>query len=72
MYSLAFRVCSMGIETVVGQNSARSAGLRDGMCPACEMAVVWMQNQLRQNATQDRILSYVNEVKFWNGYYLVL
>ena len=54
----------MGIESVVeGKNSGRSAGLHDAMCSTCEMTVVWMQNQLRQNQTQDRILSYVNEVE---------
>lgn len=39
-----------------------SDGLRDGMCSACEMAVVWMESQLKQNATQDRAISYVDEV----------
>lgn len=55
--------CSMGIESVVNEKAGRSAGLHDGMCSACEMAVVWMENQLRQNQTQDRILDYLNEVK---------
>lgn len=53
---------SAGIESVVDETDGRSSGLRDAMCSACEMAVVWMQNQLRQNQTQDRILNYVNEV----------
>ncbi|KAE7995380.1 hypothetical protein FH972_000187 [Carpinus fangiana] len=54
---------SMGIESVVHQSSGKvSSGIRDAMCPACEMAVVWMQNQLKQNQTQDRILNYVNEL----------
>ncbi|CAA3018189.1 aspartic ase-like [Olea europaea subsp. europaea] len=53
---------SMGIESVVDEKEGRSSGLRDAMCSSCEMAVVWMQNQLRQNQTQDRILSYVNEL----------
>lgn len=52
----------MGIESVVEKNSGSLGGLRDGACSACEMAVVWMQNQLKQNQTQDRILDYVNEV----------
>jgi phytepsin len=56
---------SMGIESVVHQSSGKvSSGIRDAMCPACEMAVVWMQNQLKQNQTQDRILNYVNEVQY--------
>ncbi|KAK6796486.1 hypothetical protein RDI58_004187 [Solanum bulbocastanum] len=53
---------SMGIESVVIEKAGRSAGPHDGMCSACEMAVIWMENQLRQNQTQDRILDYVNEL----------
>ncbi|KAF3613903.1 Aspartic proteinase [Capsicum annuum] len=53
---------SMGIESVVDEKAGRSAGLHDGMCSACEMAVIWMENQLRQNQTQDSILNYVNEL----------
>ncbi|KAF8414119.1 hypothetical protein HHK36_002118 [Tetracentron sinense] len=57
------RGVSMGIESVVDENSGKSsAGLHDVMCSACEMTVVWMQNQLRQNQTQERILNYVNEL----------
>ncbi|XP_059662497.1 aspartic proteinase-like [Cornus florida] len=53
----------MGIESVVDKkNGGRSAGLRDAMCSACEMTVVWMQSQLRLNQTQDHILNYVNEL----------
>lgn len=55
--------CSMGIESVVDEkNGEKSAGLRDAGCSACEMAVVWIQSQLRQNMTQERILEYVNQV----------
>ncbi|KAI8000231.1 Aspartic proteinase A1 [Camellia lanceoleosa] len=54
---------STGIESVVDEkNGGRSAGLRDGMCSACEMTIVWIQNQLRQNQTQHQILNYVNEL----------
>ncbi|KAK4421354.1 Aspartic proteinase A2 [Sesamum alatum] len=53
---------SGGIESVVDEQGGRSSGLHDAMCPACEMAIVWMKNQLGQNKTQDRILSYVNEL----------
>lgn len=55
---------SGGIESVVDDKGGRSSGLHEAMCPACEMAVFWMQNQLRQNKTQDRILNYANEVCF--------
>uniref|UniRef100_A0A2P2JHI6 Uncharacterized protein MANES_15G068900 n=2 Tax=Rhizophora mucronata TaxID=61149 RepID=A0A2P2JHI6_RHIMU len=50
---------SMGIESVVKENIQKAS---DAMCSTCEMAVVWMQNQLKQNQTQERILSYVNEL----------
>lgn len=53
---------SQGIESVVDDKAGRSTGFRDAMCSACEMAVVWMQNQLNQNQTQERILNYANEV----------
>jgi len=34
------------------------------MCNACETAVVWIQNQLAQNQTQDVVLQYINQVSF--------
>jgi len=53
----------MGIESVVDKNEKKSSGgIRDAGCSACEMAVIWMQNQLRQNQTEDRIIDYANEV----------
>ncbi|GAV73783.1 Asp domain-containing protein/SapB_2 domain-containing protein/SapB_1 domain-containing protein [Cephalotus follicularis] len=55
------RGVSMGIESVVHENVDKSSdGLHDATCAACEMAVVWMQNQLRKNQTEDQILNYVN------------
>lgn len=53
------RDVSMAIESVVEKSSD---GLHNSMCIACEMAVVWMQNKIRLNQTEDRILSYVNEL----------
>lgn len=35
--------------------------MHDEMCTACEMAVVWMQNQLRRNQTEEKIMDYINE-----------
>ena len=56
---------SMGIESVVDEkNGEKSSGQHDAGCTACEMAVVWMQSQLRLNETQERILDYVNQVSF--------
>ena len=54
----------MGIKSVVDENIGKaSGGLSDAMCSACEMAVVWMQNQIKQNQTHEQILNYVNQVK---------
>ncbi|XP_043688588.1 aspartic proteinase isoform X6 [Telopea speciosissima] len=58
------RGVSGGIESVVDEkNGGKSSGvLQDAMCTACEMAVVWIRNQLKRNETQDYILNYVNEL----------
>ncbi|XP_048141135.1 aspartic proteinase-like isoform X2 [Rhodamnia argentea] len=56
------RGVSMGIESVVESEGRSSGVMRDAMCSACEMAVVWMQSQLQQNQTQEHVLDYVNEL----------
>lgn len=57
------RGVSVGIESVVNENAQKaSGGFHDAMCSTCEMTVVWMQNQLKQNQTQEHILDYVNEL----------
>ncbi|KAL5660313.1 hypothetical protein ACJX0J_027438, partial [Zea mays] len=55
---------SAGIRSVVDDEARKSnGGLKsDPMCNACEMAVVWMQNQLAQNKTQELILNYINQL----------
>ena len=55
----------MGIETVVDQNiETTSDGVHNAACTACEMAVVWIQNELKLNNYQaeEQILNYGNEV----------
>ncbi|MFX6532809.1 pepsin-like aspartyl protease [Acinetobacter baumannii] len=32
------------------------------LCTACEMAVVWMKNQLNHEGVKDRVLDYVNQL----------
>lgn len=55
--------CSTGIESVVGKpEKEQSSANSDIFCTACEMAVVWMQNQLRMNETKELILKYANQV----------
>ncbi|XP_078168677.1 phytepsin-like [Carex rostrata] len=37
-------------------------GSDDPTCTICEMVVVWVQNQLRKNATQQKILEYLDKI----------
>ncbi|CAO2178893.1 unnamed protein product [Urochloa humidicola] len=53
---------SAGIRSVVDDEAGESNGLfNEAMCNACEMAIVWIQNQLAQNQTQDLVLQYINQ-----------
>ncbi|KAK3188426.1 hypothetical protein Dsin_027987 [Dipteronia sinensis] len=57
------RGVSMGIESVVDESNVKSSAIiHDAMCSACEMAVVWTENQLQENQTQERIMNYLNEL----------
>ncbi|RLM93831.1 aspartic proteinase oryzasin-1-like [Panicum miliaceum] len=52
-----------GIRSVVDDGVGESNGLfNEAMCNACETAVVWIQNQLAQNQTQDVVLQYINQL----------
>ncbi|KAI5020964.1 hypothetical protein ZWY2020_054374 [Hordeum vulgare] len=46
------------IESVVNKKEKRGSDL---LCTACEMIVVWIQNQLRKNQTEELILQYANQ-----------
>ena len=53
----------MGIESVVDKNKDKSfAGVHDATCTVCEMMVVWIQNRLKLNQTEDQIIDYVNQL----------
>ncbi|XP_010432791.1 PREDICTED: aspartic proteinase A3 isoform X1 [Camelina sativa] len=51
---------SMGIQSVVDDGA--SGLLNQAMCSACQMAAVWMESELTQNKTQERILAYAAEL----------
>lgn len=55
--------CSSNIRTVVERETEGSSVGEAPLCTACEMAVVWMQNQLKQEQTKEKVLEYVNQVK---------
>jgi len=52
---------SDNIKMVVGQeNKKKTAAVL--VCTACEMLVVWVRNQLKQEGTKERVLNYVNQL----------
>lgn len=54
---------SAGILSVVDDEAEESnSPFNKAICNACQTAVVWIQNQLAQNQTQDVVLDYINQV----------
>ncbi|XVF31531.1 hypothetical protein REPUB_Repub16aG0153700 [Reevesia pubescens] len=52
-----------GIKTVVDKENMEGLSAGDKvLCTACQMTVIWIQNQLRQKETKDKVLDYVNEL----------
>jgi phytepsin len=53
-----------GIASVLDKDASVSGGMErdDPGCRVCQMAVVWAQNQLRQNRTREQIDSYLNQL----------
>lgn len=52
---------SSNIEMVVDKESTESVG-EDALCTVCEMAVVWMKSQLKNEGVKDKVFEYVNEL----------
>lgn len=51
------------IQSVVERENMNGSMPRDDLlCTACEMTVIWIQTQLRQKGTKDKVLQYVNEL----------
>ncbi|KAK8914000.1 hypothetical protein KSP39_PZI023589 [Platanthera zijinensis] len=64
-------VCTFGgthavgvdIESVVKAIEDKSShSSNDVMCSACKMAIVWMQNRLKKNQTQEKVLNQINQL----------
>ncbi|KAG5525561.1 hypothetical protein RHGRI_032008 [Rhododendron griersonianum] len=54
---------SANIEMVVEEENKEKAPLGDDLvCTACEMLVVWVRNQLKQQETKERVLDYMNQL----------
>ncbi|XP_078431333.1 aspartic proteinase A1-like [Wolffia australiana] len=52
---------SNGIETKVN-NDGLSVDLGETICSACEIVIIWIQSQMKENKTQEQILTYVSEL----------
>lgn len=49
---------------VVDKNNNDGASVGENpLCTACEMAVVWMKNQLNNQGVKEKVLDYVNQVR---------
>jgi hypothetical protein len=56
-------LCSTGIESVVEkENKEGSSAGDDLLCIACEMLVIWVQNQLREKETKEAAINYLDKV----------
>ncbi|KAL9341364.1 hypothetical protein Peur_064689 [Populus x canadensis] len=54
---------STGIETVVEkENKEKSSAGNDLPCTACQMLVIWVQNQLREKATKETAINYLDKL----------
>ena len=62
-------LCSNGIEMVTEKEQRNNMSAKDSvLCTSCEMAVVWVQNQLREKATKEKVLDYINQVILLNQF----
>lgn len=53
---------STDIQSVLEKQKDKTSVNQDVLCTFCEMAVIWIENQLRQNQTKEHILAYANEI----------
>ncbi|PIN14837.1 Phytepsin [Handroanthus impetiginosus] len=53
---------SSNIEMVVDKENAKGRVGENALCTACEMAVVWMKNQLNNEQVKEKVLEYVNQL----------
>ncbi|PSS00343.1 Aspartic proteinase [Actinidia chinensis var. chinensis] len=54
---------SSNIKQVVEEENKEDVDLGDDLfCAACQMLVVWVQNQLKQKNTKDQVFDYVNQL----------
>ncbi|XP_004494509.1 aspartic proteinase [Cicer arietinum] len=53
---------SAGIEMVTENKQSEMSATDTPLCSSCQMLVIWVQNQLKQKATKERVFNYVNQL----------
>ncbi|RYR02031.1 hypothetical protein Ahy_B06g080879 isoform A [Arachis hypogaea] len=53
---------SVGIEMVTEKVQSEVSAKDTPLCSSCQMLVIWIQNQLSQKNTKDRVFNYVNQL----------
>lgn len=53
---------SSGIKSVLDRENKEKSAKDDVLCAACEMLVIWVQNQLKQSTAKDAALNYVTRL----------
>ncbi|KAI8025251.1 Aspartic proteinase A1 [Camellia lanceoleosa] len=53
---------SANIKTVVEENNEKISPGDDLLCTACEMLVVWVENQLKADEAKETVFNYVNQL----------
>jgi len=52
---------------MVTEKEQRKLSAKDtALCAPCQMLVIWIQNQLKQQKTKDTVFNYVNQVALLN------
>ncbi|KAI7752076.1 hypothetical protein M8C21_003758, partial [Ambrosia artemisiifolia] len=53
---------SMLIESVVDKNNGKSSSIQDHICSLCESAVIWVENKIKRNETEQDIINHVDQL----------
>lgn len=55
---------------MVTEKEQRELSAKDtALCAPCQMLVIWIQNQLKQQKTKDTVFNYVNQVGLLNHHF---
>ncbi|KAJ1393305.1 Saposin-like type B, region 1 [Sesbania bispinosa] len=61
-FTLNCVIGSAGIEMVTEKEERELSAKDTPLCSSCQMLVLWIQNQLKQKSTKERVFNYVNQL----------